>query len=294
MTVGSIIGGGFRLLRERPGAVGVWGLIYFALTVATTMAMRPIFMPGPQAGAVAGNFGTHIGWFALIELAVLVVWIALMAAAQRAVLHPERSAFAYLRIGLDELRLFLLAIILIVMFYIAFALVGLVLVAITGLLAVSAGTGAMGPVAMLEGLLMIGLFLWFEVRLALAFPLTLLRGKIIIGEAWRISRGHFWTLLGAFLLLGLIVLILAVAGAAAGNGSYFGDLMRSGLTPNGLQAASQHQLQRLYGPPDARMVIGWAVSALVGTIILAVSGGALATAVRELTGNLDEVAETFA
>jgi len=49
-------------------------------------------------------------------------------------------------------------------------------------------------------------------RFSLAGPLTLLEGKIIIGPSWRLTRGHFWRLLGAYLVIVLLLgLIYAVA-----------------------------------------------------------------------------------
>ena len=41
-------------------------------------------------------------------------------------------------------------------------------------------------------------------------------------------------------------------------------------------------------------VIGWILGALSGTLFIAVSGGALATAARGLAVDTDEIAKTFA
>lgn len=54
------------------------------------------------------------------------------------------------------------------------------------------------------------------------------------------------------------------------------------------------EFERLaYGGIDARMVIGWVLSAAVGTIGLTLWAGAAATAARELSGDEDGLAETF-
>jgi hypothetical protein len=308
MTVGSILGGGFRLLKERPGVVAAWALVYFALTVATALATR--FLLAPMAGAAAGagdvvrvvparpvgvpGFGANFGLFLLLELVVLVVAVVLMAAVQRAVLYPERRGLAYLRLGMDELRLFALALILIVLFYAGFLVVGIVLVLVAGLVTAVLGVGAMAPLVIVEGIGLLVLLLVFEVRLALAFPLTLLRGRIIIGEAWRVTRGHFWQLFAAFLVLGLLVLALWLVSAAVTNGGYLSELMRGGFNPVSMQRAANRQLAEQLGVPSGMTVLGWILAAAAGTLSITLFGGAIATAARELTGNPSDVAETFA
>ena len=41
VTVGDIVGGGFRLVRERLGSVVVWAVLYLAINVGTIYAIRP-------------------------------------------------------------------------------------------------------------------------------------------------------------------------------------------------------------------------------------------------------------
>jgi len=53
VTVGDIIGGGFRLIRERIGAVAVWAGLYLVMNVAVVLALRPI-MAGTLAAQAAG------------------------------------------------------------------------------------------------------------------------------------------------------------------------------------------------------------------------------------------------
>ncbi|MFL6845684.1 MAG: hypothetical protein ACJ8ER_12475 [Allosphingosinicella sp.] len=299
MTVGSIISGGFGLIRRRPGAVAVWGLIYLAVTVLMGFAMRSLMgsvastMSQGRPGILAG-FGATMGQVLLIELAALIVLLVIMAATQRAVLHPEREDFAYLRLGMDELRLVGLGLILLILTYIGVLIAGILLTLLAGIVAVAAGPGAAVPVGMVEMLIILGLLLWIEVRLSLAFPLTMLRGKIIIGESWRVTKGRFWTLFGAFLILFLILLVLWIAVALVTSGGYFADLAQSGFTPQGMQAAGQRQMERQFGAITPLAVLGWVLTSLVGTLNLVVFGGAIATAARELVDDPNTLADTFA
>src|SRR4051812_40217992 len=107
VTVGSIVNGGFRLLRERPLSVLIWGAIYMALTVASSLLlMRPIM--AAQGGAAVPGAMPSPAMFALFipfYLGVILLSVVLYAAALRAALRPEEGGFASIRFGLDELRL---------------------------------------------------------------------------------------------------------------------------------------------------------------------------------------------
>lgn len=191
-SAGSIIGGGFRLLRERPDAVLVWGVAYLAVTVG-----------------IAGGLATAI-------------------------------------------------------------VIGVI------------GAGVL-----------IGAIVWLCVRLSLAFPLTLLREEIIIGESWRLTKGRFWTLFGGFFVIWLILMLIAIVVAAITAGSYWADLMESGFTPEGMEAAAQRQIQRQFSM-SATVIIGWILNALLGGLSIALFGGAVATAARDLTEDVEGIAGTFA
>jgi hypothetical protein len=171
---------------------------------------------------------------------------------------------------------------------------GLVLGALIGV--VAAATGAIGiaaALAMIEMILLFVLFFWLWTRFALAFPLTLLRGRIIIGESWRITRGRFWSLFAAFFVIVLILLILWVAVTMVTSGGYFAQLAKGGTDPIAMQQAAQQQMRQL-GSISGRMVAGWIFGGIVGGLTVALWGGSVATAARELTVNPDEIAETFA
>lgn len=300
MDIGRVIGGGFRLLREKPAAVAIWGLLYMLATIAMTLIMRPIAMAqvqpmGGDPQAVMANFGAIMGRVFLFGIVFFVLYVVLMTAAQRAVLQPERKGFFYLRLGMDELRLLALTFIFVIGFYIALIIVAVLLSIIIGLLvAATQSFGLAAGLMIVEFIAMFVLALWFCTRFALAFPLTLLRGKIIIGEAWRITRGRFWQLFASFLIVFLILLALFVILSIATNGSYFAQLARSGGDPLAVQRAAQQQMADQLGSINAMMVIRWILSGIVGGLTVAIWGGAVATAARELTVNVDEIAETFA
>lgn len=300
LSVGSIIAGGFAVVRRRPLAVLVWGLVYAAAMIGMMFAMRPFFamqasamQPDGDPQAALANVGAMMGRILLMELLILIIFTVLMTAAQRAVLRPADSSFASMRLGMDEVRMFALTLLVFIGSYVGFLILTLVFGSIAVLLAMAAGAGPAGVAMLVAMLLSLGIFIWFEVRLCLAFPLTLLRRKIIIGESWRLTRGRFWTLFGAFLVIFLVLLVLWIAVAAVTQGAYWSELMRSGINPEGVQTAAARQAaaQLAFSPI---MVVGLIFGGLVGGVTVALFGGAVATAVRLLVDDVDRMAETFA
>ncbi|MEA3004422.1 MAG: hypothetical protein QOH81_3210 [Sphingomonadales bacterium] len=300
MNIGAVIGGGFRLVREKPAAVAVWGLLYMLAVIAMTFLMRPLMQAQMQAGggnlhAAFADIGAMIGRMVLFVLLFFILYVILYAASQRAVLQPERQNFFYLRLGMDELRLLALAIIFVIGFYAAVLVLTVIMSLLIGLLAAATGSfGVAAGLALVEFLVILVFAVGFFTRFSLAFPLTMLRGKIIIGESWRITRGRFWTLFTAFLVLFLMLLLLWAAVSLVTSGAYFAQLAKSGLDPVAMQQAQQQQMARQFGGISAIQVIGWILGGAVGGLSIAIWGGAVATAARQLTFDPDEIAETFA
>ncbi len=299
LSVSTIVSGGFRLVRERPLAVAVWAIVYLAATVAMTLAMRPVTemqvaaMGGDPQAELAG-FMSMMGRMLLIQLIFMVIFLILFTASQRAVLRPEQDGFAFIRLGMDELRIVGLALLLTILFYLGMVVLALVVGLTIGAVAVAMGPEALPALVIVQMLVIFAFLIWCQVRLSLVFPLTLLRRKIVIGESWRLTSGRFWTLFGGYLVIALILLATGLAISAITSGSYLAELMRNGITLESLQAASQNQMVRQLDGIDAMTVIGWVLGALFGTLTVALFGGAIATAVGELVLDEEGIARTFA
>lgn len=206
VTVGSILSGTFRFVGNNVRAILVWSAIIFVLNLVMMATMRPLYETQiamlQQAGAPPAM--PAIGPFFLAMLVGLAVFVMLAAATFRAVLFPEQGRFAYLRLGMDELRLLGCALVLIICFYLIMIVVGVGMAMVLALVSATLGGSAVTG-ALLVGVPMLILSAWLTTRLALAGPLTILQRKIVIGPAWRLSRGHFWQLLGAYVVIVLIL-----------------------------------------------------------------------------------------
>jgi hypothetical protein len=293
MDTGTVVGGAFRLVRDHPAAVAIWGLVYGATTVASTFMLQPMAnMQAVRTGAVSPM--SWMGGFFLFELVALLFFVILMTAAQRAVLRPDEKGFAYIRFGLDELRMIGLFLLLAVLGYVGMILIFVLVAMIVGVVVAGAGAGAGIVLAVILGFAVLGLFIWLEVRLSLAFPLTLLRRRFVLGESWQVTKGRFWSLFAAYLIIALIVFAMTMAVGLVTAGPYLSAMMRNLGNPEAMQSAADAQIANQFGNISAMTVVGWILGAVAGALMVALSGGAVATAAAELVGDDEAIAETFA
>ena len=293
ISVGRILDGTFGVFRAHPVAVAIWGGIYLAGNVAMLLVMQPMMAaalnPAMSAGPAA--MMSMMGPMWLLSLLLGLVGLVLYTAAMRSVLRPGAGGVAFLRLGLDELRMFVLLILFAVA---AFALIfaaSLVL----GLFSagVAAGSDSVATVvifSILIGVIIFAAMIYLTIRFSLAFPLTLHRGAFAIGEAWRLSRGHFWTLFGAALVVSVIGFILSMAINLVAMGSYFGDILAAAGNPDATMLAAERQAARV-GRLSAVMVLQSIGGALVAAVWIALSGGSVASAARLLVEDDFEDAE---
>lgn len=300
-SVSSILNGAFGLVRQHPLAVAVWACIYLAVTIGSALFWLPfqtrMLTAGTNPQQAFQDLPTLFIGIGLFGLGAVAVQMVLITAAYRAVLRPEQSGFAFLRFGMDEIRQIVLAIVMIVGFY-ALLIVGFLAIAFgIGFMSVAgtAGTVLGAILGVLLGIAFTCLCIWLAVRLCLAFPLMVLRRGFAIGEAWRLSRDHFWTLFGAFVVVAVLYIMCAVVVSSFTSASYMSALMTSGaFTPDGKgEAVRQAALIRDMTAITPMTVIGWVLGGLIGGVFIGLNGGATATAVRDLAVDDQELVRRF-
>jgi hypothetical protein len=303
MSVGSIIGGGARLIRTQPRVVAIWGALYAVVAIAGTLVMRPfiatIMAMSRQTAANAAMGiktapvfpGAAFGNVVMLELLFGLLIIVAFAAVVRAVARPTGDRFAYLRVGMDELRLLGLGILLILLVLLV-ELVALVIFGILmGISMAIIGKTAGVVVGVIVGIVLFGAAIYAQVRLSLAGVLTVMQGRIVIKDAWRATKGHFWTLFGAFLLMSLMYLVATIVIIAITSPQLFSAY--ASMNPQAMQAAALQQ----YGTAETGISVGIIVRTIIGAFIAVPMGvfmvGGLATAAVEMGGVLDTVAAEF-
>lgn len=294
MGVGDIIEGGFRLLRQRPGSFLIWVFLYLLIGIGSSFAM--VWMIDGQVAAAAAG-ATEVDVRAAIILQSLLFGIVSMlfvtivyAAMLRAILRPEEGGPGFLRIGKDEARMFFLSLLYAIIFGIGWFFVTL------GVgIAVGNGSVEDQQTALIIYLVVaVVVCSYFFTRLSLSFPLTFLRRRFEVGDAWDLTRGRFWTLLAAYLVLGLIIVAVSVAASLATELEYFTASFQSGFDSARADQAALHDYYMLSaGTIDAMVIVRWVVQAVLGAFSLSLLAGAAATATQELVADKERLDDTF-
>lgn len=283
---------GLRVSRERPTAILWWWAAYIVFNVVQVgvSALTPFrrfddLLPAlqtawqaalahPNDAAVMSRYTDLAeqaapGLFLFAALG-LAVYLILSTAALRAVLRPADQAFGYLRMSLDELRQFGLALVAFAAFMLyAFLISRLLALAIWGL-----GAVVPAPALGLAAFIIIPLaFLYPAVRLSLAPALTFADRRISLLRAWSLTRGRFWPLFGAYLIALTIAAVLWLAVSTL----FVLFLLATGSP---LKPPVLHGLAGLLSPAALlTLVVSSLLTALVGVIVNA----PIAAAFRQLS-----------
>ena len=292
---------GFRLLAREPVTWAVWTLAFlvFSLIIGAGMVvmvgpsmtelMASAGTPNRDPAAAMAMFSRILPFEGLVLVASLAVYALAFAAVNRAVLRPGAGGPGRFGLGEAELhQLLVLVIIWAVLFavYIAAVILGVIVAVIVGVAAAtvgaSTGAGAMAPAAVLAfigvGVLILAPIVWVMVRLSLASPMTFDLGRVEVFGSWRLTRGRFWALFGAYLISFLVsallylvaFLVIAVVAVTVGGGLKGAGVM---LHPD------MTSLSTYFSPI---MVLWLVVSSALAAMWMAVSVGAPAGAYAQL------------
>jgi hypothetical protein len=307
ISIGESVGEGFGLIAKRPVAILAWGLARVLLAASVFAVMAPVYLSifGAVAAQAASGAATPPnlaslqaiqamqGVNFLLSIVSLFLSSVLYCAVFRAVLFPEQSAFAYLRLGAAELFYFLfffcgliaLAIGMVVLLIPVFIVVGI---------SAAAHAPALGALFMLAALLGIFvLFIWVLCRLSMVGPMMVEDGKFHLLDAWALTRGHVWSLFGIAILLVVILIAIEVVIGVVTLALGFGWLTQA--------AGGAANLRSFFLRPPADILSALAPALMIGAVFSVPISGALmailvapwARVYRDLRPSTD-VAATFA
>lgn len=296
-SVGSILGGAFGLLRERPGAVAIWAVTYcvgsLAISLVMGLLMFDTVMPaGADAGAALSVWaGPMLSLMLLLYLCLLLLVVVLMNAVFRAMLRPQEGGFAFMRLGMDEFRMLGLVILVGIGLFAAVLIGELLLLLLITIIGFALGAGAIaGALSALLALAFLCAVVWVEVRISLVFPLSFDRRRMSLDAAWELTRGRFWLLFACYFLIGLIFAVATGIVMWAAMGDYFATLIQANGDREQIRAAAAAFAAKQLAMPLASKILFGVAGAVFFAAGLALGPGLLASATRELLGDENEAA----
>lgn len=217
---------GFGLIRREPRAVLTWAALRFVVNIVLAMAAALFaaekldeFTALTSAGsnaepAAVGRAFLELAPFFLIAIPLnLILQAMIYAAAYRAFLRPGERRWGYLQFGGDELRLIAVTILWILIFAFLVFLATFVLIILV-VVADQIGGALAGGLAVFAVLGFIGVVVWSAVRMSLAWAVSFDQKRISLFSTWRLTKGHFWSVLGAYLLAAVLTIVVSLAAMA--------------------------------------------------------------------------------
>ena len=291
---------GFRVVRRHPMALVFWALFY-VVVMAVAFAVVGGNLIGLTAAAErlesAGGAPTpedfmplmqgYMSVFAVLAPISLAASAVLYAAIVRSVLRPTETAFGYMRVGMDEVRVLVVSLALLVLFMVAGGLATVIIGVLAGF-AAAGGGAVIWILVVLATLAAIAAGIWLAVRLSLAIPITVAERRFAILDSFKVTKGRFWPLLGMALLAGVMSLVVSLLGSLI--------FLPVEMATGGLKALTALEGQGMAAMFQAAWpaIVGWVVvNAILSALQVAVVYAPFSAAYRDIMGQKPD-AEVFA
>lgn len=248
-VIAIVLAGGFIALN--------WQAFADYMNWAVTMSQADPTMADPNdpfAGMMPPQSVMALGgWYFLCLIFFYLLLAAYEAACLRWMIRGETKGVFGLALDGDTWRVYFtywiwFFLLIAVYFVVAIVVVGTVAGAAMGAQGNPDALGAMGPLALIVALLVIAGLIYFGVRFAPAAATSVAKRRFAFFDAWTVTKGRFWALLGAFVLLWLMyfvgVIILSTIASFAMAGSMMSQ-MQTGAEP-----ATPEQAMAMFASPS--------------------------------------------
>jgi hypothetical protein len=290
---------GFGVLRRRPWAPLVWSTVYVAVIAGVVLLLGAAFVSalgrlatlGAKASVtdMLGLLGAVLGGYLLLIVSAWVIGAVINMAVVRAVLAPEAAAFAYMRLGRDELRLMLANLVL----FVLYTMVSMVLAIPTSIAMAAvvltwrdAAPFVSAPIQLITWAVTV----WLGRRFCMVPPMIFSERRFRLFESWTMTRGHVWRLfgVGAMALLACIGVYVVLAGVAVAIAWPMVASLGASVSP---QTFFTQSPQRVWNELAPFLVLYAALVFVGSTFLLPVFFAPWPEAYRQLTHG--ELASTF-
>jgi hypothetical protein len=195
-----------------------YAVLYLLMSAVTLWLQAPLFgmmfdpdmMNDPVAmeAAMMGQMGRVLLSYLLMLPLGLAFWMLFEGANQRRYMRAEDFR---LQLGADELRLLIVGLIwfgLFIALYLGMILMIMVPIGIMAAMGNSNGAALGGLLAFVLFIAYMVFALWLAARFSPAAALTVRDRSIRFGQAWRVTKGKAWTILGSWIVLMLIMMVV--------------------------------------------------------------------------------------
>lgn len=240
---------------------------------------------------VLAQMGPLFKYAGLLYLVMAIVYPMMAAGNLKYIIRGQtlRLPF-YLQFGLDEFRLLLTVILLVIMLGLAY-LTGMIAFLVLSTLAMLGGQAIGGVIASLAMVAFMVAMIWFLLRMSMSLPAAIGARKVGIAESWRVTAGNVWRLFFYWLLWFIAFLVLASVYFALAAPDLLA-LMKQAVAVSGQDSAAAQEIQIRIAqmqrglwdtstPGFWRYIIATYVYTLVYTALWNIAGG---VAYRYLSG----------
>ncbi len=282
---------GFRVVRRKP-VVLLWWAGYYVLAFFLFFLVAA----GPFAGLMAAasdleNMGPGatpedlepimMAYASVLPLVLplgVLIGAVLTAAVARSVLEPGKSAFGYIRFGMDEVRVAVVSLVLMIVLWLA-AFVSFGVAGVAGA-ALAAADVPGGPLIMVVLFLAATAFLiWLSVRLSLAIPITVAEKKFAFFDSFKLTGGRIWSLIGMAVIAFVMTMVVGILTSIV----FFPISMGLSTTIDwqSLEGMGAAGILQAVGP---MILVAFALQAIASSLSAAVLYAPFAAAYRDLKG----------
>ena len=200
-------------------AIGLWGWQSLAEWFLAVQQLEndPNPMPADVFAALFGGFGRLVPLILVALLVSWVVWAMFETASQRRYIFGSKFSLGF---GGDEVRMMVVGLLWALMSLVIFVVPIILFVSAFGALAEMDPSGQLDDqtAARFLGTFFAGfglmflfslLYIFLATRLSPCFGLTVKEKEIRFFDAWNVSRGRFWPILGAYVIIVVVVSVFS-------------------------------------------------------------------------------------
>ncbi|MGQ0531299.1 MAG: hypothetical protein ACT4OF_01235 [Caulobacteraceae bacterium] len=227
---------------------------YFNWTMSMSRDAAKVDPNDPFAGKMPPQSVMSLGaWYFLFLIVFYLLLAAYEAACLRWMIRGETKGLFGLALDGDTWRVYFTYWIWFFLLMAVYVVAGIVAVGTIAGAAIGAqgnpeSLGAMGPVVLLLVLAIMIALIYFGVRFAPAAATSVAKRRFAFFDAWAVTKGRFWALLGSFVLLWLmyfvgVVILSFVATFAMGAGMM-------GQIQTGAEPATPEEALAMFASPS--------------------------------------------